>query len=138
MVFHPAELSVGDEASLLITITAETVAEFARLSGDDAPFHTDAAYARSHGFPGTLVHGVLLAAYVSRMVGTTLPGPTSLLQRMELTWRAPCSAPCSVTVTATVKQVSAAVRAIRMSVRIEDESGRVLATGETSHSMLPD
>jgi len=132
------QLTVGEEASLLIGITPEMVAEFTRLSGDDAPLHTDAAYATRRGFQGTLVHGVLLAAYISRIVGTTLPGPSSLLQRMELTWRSPCSAPCVVRVTVTVKQVSAVVRSIRMSVRVEEESGRLLATGETSHSMLPD
>jgi phosphate acetyltransferase len=134
----PDAFTVGEETSLVVEITPQAVAAFTQLSGDDAPLHTDAAYAMARGFPGPIVHGALLSAYISRVVGTMLPGPRGLLQQMDVTWHAPCVAPCTVKITATVKHLSVAVRSIRMSVRVEEESGRLLATGQTSHSLLPD
>ncbi len=130
------ELKAGDEAVLQVEITPDTVRRFIELSGDDAPLHTDAAYAGTRGFSGTLVHGALLAAFVSRLVGTEMPGSLSLLQKLDLVFRAPCYAPCRLRLTATVAQVSAAVRSVRIRLKVEEESGRLLATGESAHSMM--
>jgi len=130
------DLKAGDEAVLRVEVTPEAVRRFVDLSGDDAPLHTDAACARARGFRDTLVHGALLAAFVSRLVGTEMPGTLSLLQKLDLVFRAPCHAPCGLRLTATVAQVSAAVRSVRVRIKVEEESGRLLATGESAHSML--
>ncbi len=130
------DLKAGEEEVLHVDVTADAVRRFIDLSGDDAPLHTDAAYAKGRGFQGTLVHGALIAAFVSRLVGTLLPGTLSLLQKLDLVFRAPCYVPCRLRLTATVVQVSAAVRSVRIRIRVEEESGRLLATGESAHSMM--
>ena len=40
------------------TITEADIADFCRLTRDNHPLHTDAAYAREAGFPGIIAHGL--------------------------------------------------------------------------------
>jgi acyl dehydratase len=132
---EPLPFSVGDEAALEVEVTAETAAAFTALSGDDAPLHVDAGFARRHGFEGPVVHGALLLAHVSRLVGTRLPGPRSVLQKMELSFREPCYAPCRLRITARVRQVSEAMRTVLLDISVE-RGETLLASGKTAHLIL--
>lgn len=82
-------LVVGASASLDRTFTADDVAAFARLSGDDNPIHLDGAAARTAGFEREVVHGVLVVSLISRLLGTVLPGPGTILLGQELRYRRP-------------------------------------------------
>ena len=81
--------AVGDTASLEHVFTQEDIAAFAQLSGDDNPVHLDEAAARRMGFTGTIVHGMLAAGLISRLLGTKLPGPGTIYLRQELSFRHP-------------------------------------------------
>ncbi|MBM4323677.1 MAG: enoyl-CoA hydratase, partial [Deltaproteobacteria bacterium] len=52
------ELKIGDSAQISKTITEEIVNEFARVTGDTNPVHTDQAYAEKTRFKGRIAHGV--------------------------------------------------------------------------------
>jgi acyl dehydratase len=62
----PAPIAVGDSCRRTLTFTPESIAEFARLTGDANPLHLDAqAAARSH-------HGRIIASgqqTTSQMIG---------------------------------------------------------------------
>jgi 3-hydroxybutyryl-CoA dehydratase len=134
---HPHALGVGTEAHLDVDVSPDLVRSFIEVSGDDAPLHTDPTFAREHGFAGPLVHGALLAALVSRLVGTRLPGPQAVLERMDLAFRKPCYAPCRLRVSGRVRQVSEAVASVMLEVSVSLVDGDVLATGKTWHKLLP-
>jgi acyl dehydratase len=131
-----AGFAPGDRRSMPICLEEDAVRRFVEFSGDDAPLHTDEDYARRSGFDGVVVHGALLAAHVSRFVGTRFPGPRSVLQRMDLQFRAPCHAPCKLTLEAEVRQVSAATRSLVLDLRIVGEGEDTLVTGRTVHLVL--
>lgn len=80
---------VGDRADLERAFSAEDVAAFARLSGDDNPIHLDAAAAVAAGFEREVVHGVLVTSLLSRLLGTRLPGPGTILLEQDLRFRRP-------------------------------------------------
>lgn len=86
---QPRLPSVGDRASLSHVFTREDVAEFARLSGDDNPVHLDDQAARQAGFAGIIVHGMLAAGLISRVLGTQLPGPGTIYLSQEMRFRRP-------------------------------------------------
>ena len=131
-----SELRIGREERIKIFIDESAVTSFAALSGDTAPLHTDEAFARSHGFSGRLVHGALLAAFVSRLVGMVMPGAYSILERMDLAFRLPCYAPCELEIAGRVRHISEAVSSVLLEITIQDGTGRVVATGKTWHRML--
>ena len=82
-------LRPGDRASVEQVFTEEDVAAFARLSGDDNPIHLDAVAAQAAGFEREVVHGVLVTSLISRLLGTRLPGPGTILLGQELRYRRP-------------------------------------------------
>ncbi|MBS0430627.1 MAG: MaoC family dehydratase N-terminal domain-containing protein [Proteobacteria bacterium] len=53
------DVVVGTEMrSAVHTVSAEAIAQFCNLTQDHHPLHTDAAYAKSRGFPGVIAHGL--------------------------------------------------------------------------------
>jgi 3-hydroxybutyryl-CoA dehydratase len=126
----------GQEHSMALHISQQDVEKFADLSGDKAPLHTDTDFARSHGFSGTLIHGALLAAGVSRLIGMELPGRNAILERMDMSFRKPLYAPADLKITGRVRHISEAVRSLTLDITIEDDAGTVAVTGKTWHRIL--
>jgi acyl dehydratase len=129
-------MEVGAESSLQVDVSPADVRAFIALSGDDAPLHTDADFAVRQGFRGPLVHGALLAAYVSRFIGTVLPGPYAVLTRMDIQFRRPCYAPCTLRIDGRIRQVSDAVNGVVMEFSIQTGDGEPVASAKTFHSIL--
>ena len=131
-----APFEVGQSHSITVSVTPEMIDSFAQLSGDLAPLHTDAAFAARRGFAGPVVHGALIGAQVSRLVGMHFPGPDSILERMELAFREPCYAPTALTITARVRQMSAAVASVILDITVVSPDGRTLVSGKTAHRLM--
>jgi 3-hydroxybutyryl-CoA dehydratase len=131
------ELAVGHVERLEVDVTGDDVSAFAALSGDRSPLHVDEAFARQRGFPGRVAHGLLIGAYVSRLVGTRLPGRFGVLQSCELDFRAPLVPPDRIEVTGTVARVSAGTGQITIDVAVRDSAGRLLASGRMRSLVRP-
>jgi 3-hydroxybutyryl-CoA dehydratase len=95
------DLSVGQEASISNTVTADVIAAFAAVSGDQNPVHVDAGYAAKTMFKERIAHGMLSAAYISAVFGMQLPGPGAIYISQTLNFKAPVK--IGDTVVATVK-----------------------------------
>lgn len=67
-------LQIGDKEALTKAFTAEEVALFSRISGDDNPIHLDEEYASKTIFGQRIVHGMLVASLFSAILGSKLPG----------------------------------------------------------------
>jgi acyl dehydratase len=132
----PTTLALGQSHELSVEVSEADVARYIDVSGDTAPIHTSIAFAQRYGFSGPLVHGAFLATLVSRLVGTGLPGPLAILQRLELAFREPCYAPSTLTLRASVRQISEAVATVVLDISITDQHGRQIVTGKTWHRML--
>ena len=65
---------VGERASVEASFSIEDIRLFAKLSGDANPLHLDDSEGRALGFSGRIVHGMLTASLISRLLGTQLPG----------------------------------------------------------------
>lgn len=68
------DLKVGDTAFFEKTITDADVILFAGVSGDLNPVHIDELYAKTSIFKKRIVHGGLVNALFSTVLGTQLPG----------------------------------------------------------------
>lgn len=132
-----ARLTVGDEESWTHRVSAADVDRFAELSGDVNPLHMDAGFARRHGFRGRVVHGMLLAAYVSRQLGTRLPGFGALWLGQEMRFpRAVCVGD-SIEVRVRVKHVAPNLQTLVLETTILNEDGETVMSGEARMMAMP-
>lgn len=123
-------VEVGATAKLTRTITGAEIARFAELTGDFNPLHVDAEFARGTSFRKPVAHGMLLASYVSTLVGMELPGPGGLWSHQEYRWPAPVFAGDTVEIRLRVTQKSAGARALGIAVEAINQDGRVVMEGE--------
>lgn len=112
------ECTVGMEARFERRILASDVDEFARLSGDYNPLHTDSEFARRSGFRDRVVHGALLVAMISRVVGMDLPGSQSLLLSLKLDFAAPTFPDEKLEVISRVQSLHENEKVVMLSLRI--------------------
>ena len=81
------DLEIGDFVESRHVITEESVALFAKVSGDYNPLHMDEDYARETMFGGRIAHGALTASFISALLGNDLPGPGSVFVGLELRFK---------------------------------------------------
>jgi len=99
------DLSVGQEASVSNTVTADVIRAFADVSGDRNPVHVDADYAAQTIFKERIAHGMLSAAYISAVFGMHLPGPGAIYISQTLNFKAPVKIGDVVTTTVKVAEL---------------------------------
>jgi phosphate acetyltransferase len=83
------ELSVGNSAEIVRTLSSRDIELFAIMSGDVNPAHVDAAYAETDMFHGVIAHGMWGGALISAVLGTKLPGPGAIFLSQSLRFVAP-------------------------------------------------
>jgi 3-hydroxybutyryl-CoA dehydratase len=83
------ELTVGMRDSLLRTVMASTVNQFAEVSGDANPIHLSDDFAAGTRFGQRIAHGMFTASLISAVIGTRLPGPGAVYLSQTLRFLAP-------------------------------------------------
>ncbi|HPG42590.1 MAG TPA: MaoC family dehydratase, partial [Acholeplasmataceae bacterium] len=68
------ELFVGQKASFTKTLTEADVILFSGITGDLNPVHINQVYAEQTMFKNRIVHGGLVSALFSTVLGMYLPG----------------------------------------------------------------
>ena len=126
----------GDEAQFYKTITAEDVDDFARLSGDRNPLHMDESFALRTRFQRRVVHGMLLASYVSTLVGMHCPGPGALWSRQNYRWPAPVFIGDRIHLRLRVTHKSVGSRTLTIEVKGVNQDGEVVMEGEGAVTAL--
>ncbi len=81
------------------------VLAFAVVSGDANPVHLDEAYAKTTLMKGRVVHGALLAGFISAVLGAELPGPGAIYLSQTLNFKRPVRIGDDVTVQVTVRAI---------------------------------
>ncbi|XRG79513.1 MaoC family dehydratase [Rossellomorea sp. GAMAL-10_SWC] len=86
---HFDSISVGDEATLEVKITAELIEQFAAISTDVNPIHLLDDFAKESIFKERIAHGMLICSFISSVLGTKLPGKNTIYLSQEVFFKAP-------------------------------------------------
>jgi 3-hydroxybutyryl-CoA dehydratase len=122
-------LSVGKSAEQVHKVGPEDLDAFADVSGDRNPLHMDEVYAQASPFRGRVAHGMLLGAWISALLGDTLPGPGAIYVSQSLAFRRPVRIGDEVTVRVEVAEVDLKAGHARMATRCT-VAGRSVLDGE--------
>ena len=123
------EIEIGYTKEFQIKVTESLVNDFAKLSGDFNPIHINEDFAKSKKFKGKIVHGMLLASFLSRMVGMYLPGKHALYLSQSLEFHNPCFINDEITVSSIVNEKSESTKIIRIDSKILNNKNEVLLNG---------
>lgn len=83
------DIQPGDTAEMRVFISEKEVKEFSELIGDHDSFHVSEEAARQTPFKKPICHGIHLSAYISKLLGTELPGFGSIYLEQNLIFKQP-------------------------------------------------
>jgi acyl dehydratase len=126
-------VNVGDELPPLSlpTITRATLALYADASGDHNPIHIDADFARAAGMRDVIAHGMLLMAWLGRLL--THWAPQRDLREFGVRFSALTYVGERITCTGrvTAKQQRDGERQVKVEVRTTNEAGELKVVGDS-------
>jgi acyl dehydratase len=123
-----SDLAEGQVARVDFSVTNEDMRDFARLSGDFNPLHTNDDFARSKGYDGRVVYGALLVAKASQLIGMKLPGRDSIWGRVSMEFRKPLYVGQAAQVEGCVANISSSTGMVELQLSVR-AAGRLLAKG---------
>ena len=125
-------IAEGQEYSENVELDETRVSAFIALTGDTAPIHTDIEHAKRMGFPALVVHGLLVAAHYSRMLGMHLPGGNTVIHHIQLDMVQPVFVGETLTYTVSVSRVIAAVKTVKLNLSARKQDGTVVSRGQAT------
>jgi len=121
------ELTVGQSARLLRTLTLSDIQAFAAVSGDTNPAHLSPDYANDTLFHGVIAHGMWGGALISALLGTQFPGPGTIYLEQQLHFTKPVRIGDTLAVMATVVSKDDAKKRVELDCLVTNQKGdRVL------------
>lgn len=127
--YYLEDLEVGMSATTQMTITAEQIDTFAKITGDFNPIHIDEEAAKAAGFPGRIAHGALSASLISAVLGNDLPGPGAVFVELNLRFRRPALIGDEVTAVAMVQEINERTGRVKMKCHCE-VNGKQICRGD--------
>jgi 3-hydroxybutyryl-CoA dehydratase len=82
-------IAVGQREVQEFLVDDRTIELFGAASTDRNPLHFDDEFGRATPFGGRIAHGMITAAFISAVIGNTLPGHGSVYLSQTLKFRAP-------------------------------------------------
>lgn len=100
-----SEYSIGQSESFSKTITDSDVEIFSKLSGDFNSLHMNEIEAAKSVFGKRICHGMLVASYISAVIGNYFPGKGTIYLSQTLDFRKPTYIGDTITAKVTVKEI---------------------------------
>jgi acyl dehydratase len=132
-------LAVGQTARRSLTVTAEHVAGYARLTGDYNPLHFDQRFAAGTKFGALVAQGGLTTGLLHALVAMDLPGPGSVFLSQNWKFTAPVFIGDTITAEAEVVSVHATKPVCQLRARVTRQTGETVLEGEAwCYTLRPD
>jgi len=122
--------NVGEKATQEFHITDEMIIQFAKLSNDLNPIHLDEQYASESRFKARIAHGILIASFISAVLGTQLPGPGAIYINQDLKFTAPVYIGDTITVIVAVLDWDKQSKKLKLSTICKNQNKKIVLQGE--------
>jgi acyl dehydratase len=130
------DLKIGQFYEMSRIFTQQEVMDFAKLSYDTNPIHTDSEFAKTTQFGQLIVPGFLTGSMFSAIIGTKFPGFGSIYLNQNMSFRKPVFPNQFVTAVVRVKDLFPDKHRVLLETNCYDEN-RVLLIEGTALVKLP-
>lgn len=124
------ELKVGDVAEFSKTIAESDIYLYAGVTGDFNPAHINEAYAQKTFFKTRIAHGMLLAGFISTVVGNKLPGPGTIYIKQEVNFLAPVRIGDTITARVEVEEINTEKNRVELKTTCVNQDGTTVIDGQ--------
>jgi acyl dehydratase len=124
------KLTVGETVTRSITLTAEHVEAYARMTGDRNPLHFDEDFVGKTRFGRLVVQGGLTTGLLHALVAMDMPGPGTVFLSQNWRFTAPVFIGDTITATARVVSLHASKPVAELGIEIVRGDGEVVLEGE--------
>lgn len=124
-----SEIQIGSTYSFERIVSQQDGQSFARLTGDYNPLHVDYDFAKKSQFKRNIVHGMMVAALFSTLVGMYCPGEYCLYISQTIKFKSPIFYGDTVSVRGTVINKSDSIKMITLKTEIL-KGDEIALTGE--------
>lgn len=118
---------VGDEASISKTISEADVYNFAGICGDFNSIHVNRERAKDSRFGDRICHGMLVASFISTVIGMYLPGEGTIYLEQNMRFVAPVFIGDTITAVVKVKDINVNVAVLETNVI--NQNGKIVIEG---------
>jgi 3-hydroxybutyryl-CoA dehydratase len=129
-----SEIKVGDSAEFSKTISEADIYMFAGVTGDLNPFHINEEFSKNTFFKGRIAHGMLLAGFISTVIGCHLPGPGAIYVKQDLIFLAPARIGDTITAKANVIEVLESENRVILKTICINQNGELVLDGQATVS----
>ena len=131
MIPQAVMLELGQVYKESFSFSQEDVNRFAELTGDTNPIHVDPSYAANTIFKKPIMHGILGASVLSKVLGTQFPGEGTVYLKQEMNFKRPMYVDHIYEAVMTVKEINKDKHIAIIETKIvEKESGKVNLIGD--------
>ena len=124
------QLTEGLAAEESFFITEEMGRKFAEVSGDTNPVHLETEYARNTKFGNRIAHGMLIGSFISKVIGTELPGEGSIYMKQDMKFVSPVYYGDTITVKVVVKELQREKGRVILTTDCYNQDGKTVIAGE--------
>jgi len=122
-------IDIGTKEKFKILISEKIISDFAEISGDFNPLHMLDDFAVKTKFKKRVCHGMLLASFLSRLVGMYLPGKNALYFSQTLNFILPCFIDDTITIEGKIIDKSPATKIISIKTTITNQKNELVLDG---------
>lgn len=123
------ELKIGQSYEMSRVFTQQEVMDFAKLSYDTNPIHTDLEFAKKTQFGQIIVPGFLTGSMFSAIIGTKFPGFGSVYMKQEMVFRKPVFPGQQITAVVMVKELYPEKHRVLLETKCVSNDNEVLIEG---------
>jgi 3-hydroxybutyryl-CoA dehydratase len=124
------DFKVGDKEFFSKTVTESDIYLYAGVTGDLAPHHVDAEYAKGTKFKERIAHGLLIAGMMSTAL-TKLCAPGAVTLSHELQFLAPVYIGDTISVEVEVTHIDLENRTLKIRTIVRNQRGEMVLDGTT-------
>jgi 3-hydroxybutyryl-CoA dehydratase len=124
------ELDLGQTAEIAKTVSEADIYLYAGITGDFNPAHLNEQYAQKTFFKTRIAHGMLVAGFISTVIGNKLPGTGSIYVKQELRFLAPVRIGDTITAKVEVIEVIAEKNRVRLRTTCVNQEDTLVLDGE--------
>lgn len=124
-----SELYIGQEYSKTFRVTEEKGRAFAEISQDYNPLHLDEEYAKGTIYKGRIVHGMLVASFISGVLGNDFPGKGTVYLGQELRFIRPVRYGDEISVIIKIMDMDAETKKVKLSTICKNQIGKNVIEG---------